>query len=294
MFLYAVARALSLKHNTELAVDTSYYSGEFQSQLPNNVHRYFELDVFNINVKEITHYDDKVLRRVRSRRLYKRMRAILPCILLNSFGEKKHFVHFVEKGPQFDKSVLDLPDNVLLEGYYVSYKYFDHCSDIIKKEFSFRNSPDNYNQEMIKKITSVDSVSIHVRRGDYVTNKVVAEKFGPCTLDYYKSAVAYVADKIKSPHFFVFSDDPEWVNDHFKLDYPVDYLTHNVGNKNYEDLRLMSLCNHNIVANSCFSWWGAWLNQNSNKTVVCPEPAFDILDIRDEDFYPENWVKIPK
>ena len=294
MFLYAIARVLSIKHKTELFIDKSYYTGSCQASLPKDVQRDFELDIFNIDTKEITSYENKILKRVRSRKFYKRMRAILPCVIFNSVGIKRHIIHFVEKEPQFDKSVLQLPDNLLLEGYFVSHKYFKGFHDVIVKDFSFKNSPDYHNQKLIKKISSVESVSIHIRRGDYITNKVVTERFGPCSINYYKSAATYIASKIATPRFFVFSDDPEWTRNHFKLDYPVDCVTYNTDVRNYEDLRLMSSCRHNIIANSSFSWWGAWLNQNPEKIVICPVPSFDKINIRDDDFYPESWIKLPK
>ena len=103
-----------------------------------------------------------------------------------------------------------------------------------------------------------------------------------------------IAEKVKSPHFFIFSDDPEWVSDNFRIEYPTVYIAHNTGAKSHEDMHLMSCCKHNIIANSSFSWWAAWLNLNPDKIVIGPTPAFDKLDIRDADLYPQSWMLIPK
>lgn len=295
MFLYAAAKALALRHKTRLLADMSYYSDESQRKLPAEAgRRFYELDRFNVTTEELPGYEGMIIRRVRSRRFLKKMHAIVPCLVCRALGSRRHFVHYCEKGPRFDKTVLRLPDNVILEGYFVSYKYFEDCGDVIRRDLAFRQPPDGANQNLLNEIAAVNAVSIHVRRGDYITNKVVTERFGLCSLDYYRRAVQHVAQKVQAPVFYVFSDDPEWSQQHLKIDYPCVYVTHNTLEKGYEDIRLMTACKHNIIANSTFSWWGAWLNPNPDKAVVCPTPAFDQLDITDDDWYPPTWDRLPK
>lgn len=295
MFLYAAAKALALRHNTRLLADMSYYSEESQRKLPAEAgRRFYELDRFNVTTEDLPGYEGMIIRRVRSRNVLKKMRAIVPCLICRALGSRRHFIHYCEKGPRFDKAVLRLPDNVILEGYFVSYKYFEDCADVIRRDLAFRQPPDSANRDMLDEIAAVNAVSIHVRRGDYLTNKVVTEKFGLCSLDYYRRAVQHAAQKVQAPVFYVFSDDPEWTRQHLKIDYPCVYVTHNTLETGYEDLRLMSACKHNIIANSTFSWWGAWLNPNPDKTVICPTPAFDQLDITDDDWYPRTWDRLSK
>lgn len=111
-------------------------------------------------------------------------------------------------------------------------------------------------------------------------------------MEYYQRAVRQIADKVAQPHFFVFSDDPEWVRSNLLLDYPVTYVTHNSGDKSFEDLRLMSLCTHHIIANSSFSWWGAWLGRNADKAVIVPNRWFNDFPADTKDLLPSSWLRI--
>ena len=147
---------------------------------------------------------------------------------------------------------------------------------------------------MLERIDATNSVSLHIRRGDYVTSKTVAERYGLCSLDYYRRAVDHIVQRAPSPHLFVFSDDPQWVQENLKIEYPTAHVTHNLSARDHEDLRLMSRCKHNVIANSTFSWWGAWLNQNPNRIVIAPTPAYDKLGIKDDDLYPPAWVRLPR
>jgi hypothetical protein len=137
---------------------------------------------------------------------------------------------------------------------------------------------------------STQSISIHVRRGDYVSNTTAAQH-GVCGLDYYRRAVEYMLARLQSAHFFVFSDDPVWTRENLVLPGDATYVQHNVATSAFQDLRLMSLCKHHIVANSSFSWWGAWLNPGANKLVVCPKQWF--VDDRDtSSLSPANWERL--
>ena len=136
------------------------------------------------------------------------------------------------------------------------------------------------------------SVCIHIRRGDYVEDIITNQFHGVCNLDYYYRSIEYIASKIKNPYFFVFSDDPLWVKQNLILKYPCDYIDQNFGKKDYEDMRVISKCKHNIIANSSFSWWGAWLNINPNKIVIAPKNWFKSKAINTKDLIPESWFKI--
>ncbi|MEN6509171.1 MAG: alpha-1,2-fucosyltransferase [Smithella sp.] len=156
----------------------------------------------------------------------------------------------------FDPNLLKINRDAYLDGYWQSEKYFLDIAPVIRKELSIKTPPDRENELLINKIANSDAVSLHIRRADYVADSHTNTIHGACSLDYYHHAVDKVAEKVKSPHFFIFSDDPAWALDNLKLKYPATFVTKNGPDKNYEDLRLMSLCRHNIIANSTFSWWG--------------------------------------
>src|SRR5438445_13818663 len=146
-------------------------------------------------------------------------------------------------------------------------------------------------QNFLKQINNTTAVSVHVRRVDYVANAGAAAYHGTCDTAYYRESIEYVVQRVSNPTFFIFSDDPEWVKSEFKFEFPIVPVIHNRQVAAYEDMMLMSRCAHNIIANSSYSWWGAWLNRNPDKVVVCPKRWFKIgKDTKD--LYLENWAII--
>jgi hypothetical protein len=152
-------------------------------------------------------------------------------------------------------------------------------------------SMDLANSTLAREISDVNAVSLHVRRGDYVHNSKAAATYALCSLDYYNKSIKYVAERVHNAHFFVFSDDIPWVKSNLEIDFPVKYIDNNFGVDSYNDMRLMSLCKHNIIANSSFSWWGAWLNLNSEKIVVSPMRWF-FNETGIQDLIPKSWVRL--
>ena len=197
-----------------------------------------------------------------------------------------------ERTPAYDPNILKVPETVYLSGYWQSEKYFLDIQNIIRQDFTFKVEQDLKSQEVARMIKNTQSVSIHMRRGDYVSNVETNRVHGICDLDYYKQCVSKIAEKISNPHFFVFSDDPDWVTTNFHLNYPVTFVVHNDASRNYEDLRLMSMCKHNIIANSSFSWWGAWRNQNQEKLVFAPKKWFNDPKLDTKDLIPCGWEKL--
>ena len=140
-------------------------------------------------------------------------------------------------------------------------------------------------------IKSTNAVSIHFRRGDYVDQPETNKTHGTCTKEYYQKAVDLMASRIVNPHFFLFSDEPEWIKENFSTAIP---STHVAGYPGFIDMYLMGLCRHNIIANSSFSWWGAWLNINPDKIVIAPTQWFAIDEINNKavDLVPSNWIRL--
>ena len=292
MFQYAMARTLAHKHNCEILIDKSLCAKSERINASGLSLRPFELDVFNVQGRIIDNeYRGRILK-VRKENKLNRAAVVAFCKAAHTFSKSWRVCICERKDVAFDKSLLKLPDHIVLQGYFPSYKYSQSIEDILKNEFTFRPAPDEENQRIAGLISASDSVSIHVRRGDYVSNQKARDKFGTCSLEYYQRAVDHISKKVNNPHSFVFTNDPEYVREKVKIKHRVTYVVHNSGSKSYEDMRLMSLCKHNIIANSSFSWWGAWLNQNNDKIVIAPDKWFlnDKFDCSDH--IPKTWVRL--
>lgn len=175
-------------------------------------------------------------------------------------------------------------------GGWHSEKYYREIEKEIKETFRFREDKINEGTKQIKAmIESKNSVSLHIRRGDFLSEANKDIYGNVCTLDYYNRAIQKIKEQIPSPYFFVFSNDIEWTKENLLLD-NVYFVNCNTGNDSWQDMYLMSCCKHNITANSTFSWWGAWLNSNPNKLVICPQTIKKNVD--SPDFYPASWSKI--
>ena len=180
-----------------------------------------------------------------------------------------------------------------ISGYWQSEKYFSQIENKIRTTFEFKNI-DAQNRNLAKEINSQNSVSLHIRRGDYLGNNIYS---GVCTEEYYRKAIKIITEKNsqdKNLKFYIFSDDKKYATEFInKLNYPARLIDFNNGSDSYKDMYLMSQCRHNIIANSSFSWWGAWLNNYSDKIVVAPRKWFNIENENlYKDIVPDNWIKI--
>lgn len=190
--------------------------------------------------------------------------------------------------------ILKLSYPHIISGYWQSEKYFIKHENEIRKDFQFKKPLDKKNKKVLEQIKNTNSVSIHIRRGDYVSNKKTNQFHGVCSLSYYKEAINYFKKRIENPKFFVFSDDPEWVKENLKKEGAI-YINWNKGEDSYKDIQLMSRCKHNIIANSSFSWWGAWLNDNLEKMVIAPKKWFNDKEAQIKaggEIVPKTWIKI--
>lgn len=203
-----------------------------------------------------------------------------PCAMVS----ERHF--------HFDEEVLRLPGNVYLSGYWQSEKYFADIAEDVRAQFILKSSPTDYDQTLLARIDSTNSVSLHVRRGDYVSEPAVSKAHGVCSIEYYNAAVEWVSSKIKSPSFFVFSDDPEWAEQNLRLRWPTTFVPCNGPASAHADLWLMSSCKHHIIANSSFSWWGAWLDRKPDKIIIAPARWFNQFKADTRDLLPESWIKL--
>jgi hypothetical protein len=188
----------------------------------------------------------------------------------------------------FDPNFFNTPDNTNIHGYFQCEKYWEHIEHIIKKEFTFKDKFRLEAEEQINniKIKHNELISIHVRRGDYVGNQ---NRHPLQPLEYYQSALDHFNDKEYA--YVIFSDDTPWCKDYFGEDERIYYIDKNI---DFVDMCMMSLCNHNIIANSTFSWWGAWLNNNPNKIVIAPSNWLgpEIKHIQSDNIYCKKWIII--
>lgn len=198
-----------------------------------------------------------------------------------------------ELGPTLHPEIIEAPNSSYLVGWWQNEKYFEDIRDIILDEFTPKAAPSEANQKYLDEINKSNAVAIHVRRGDYVTNKNANVFHGLAPIDYYKQSIKYMQDKVGSPRFFVFSDDIAWCKENLPLGDDAVFVEGNSGKQAYEDIRLQQTCKHNIIANSSFSWWGAWLNDHKDKIVIAPKIWFQDQDANSKtQIVPEGWVRI--
>jgi hypothetical protein len=204
----------------------------------------------------------------------------------------RHYQVYRERSFTYDPAVRALRGNVLLEGYWQSARYFDDVAALVRREFGLKAALEGENAAWAARIRDANAVSVHVRRGDYVSNPQARQLHGLCDLDYYRRAVEAVAQSQTRPQLFVFSDEPAWARENLRLGFPTAVVESAGENSAQVDMHLMSLCRHHVVANSSFSWWGAWLNGRPDKMVVAPRRWF-LVDTKDtRDLVPAEWVRI--
>lgn len=198
-----------------------------------------------------------------------------------------------EKHFHFDPGLLKPRRNAYLDGYWQSEKYFSDIRDIIASELTVREPAQGMNRELAELMADPEltSVSLHVRRGDYVSSPKVSSLHGSCSPQYYAKAMELIACRVPRPHFYVFSDDPQWAGDNLPTSHPCTFVRHNGPEHAHEDMRLMTLCRHHIIANSTFSWWGAWLCRNADKIVIAPRQWFAQAGFDASDVAPESWTR---
>lgn len=194
-----------------------------------------------------------------------------------------------ERGLGYNADFETWGDGSYLHGYWQSEKYFGSVSDRIRADFTFPEFSNSQNAEMAARISEDHAVSLHVRRGDYVA--LAAHVL--CDQSYYEAALRPILEGLpQTPTIYVFSDDPNWAKANLPLPCQKVVVDFNGPETDFEDMRLMSLCSHNIIANSSFSWWAAWLNANPQKRVAGPAQWFGDAKLSNPDILPPSWFRI--
>jgi len=281
MFQYAVGRSLAGLLETELKLDKSFYD--------NQIHRHSKrkYELCKLNIKE-NFASASEIRKFKNASVLGEISAKISSWL--GFQVKRSAIT-KEKGFEFNSEIMKLVRHSYLDGYWQSYKYFENIGGIIREEFKNRSEWNEPNREMLRLIKNSKSVAIHFRRTDYVLNRETAAFHGTCSMDYYQEAVEYIKSKVDNPKFFAFSDDIEWVKVNFRMN-NLKYIDNNDSNHGELDLSLMKHCQHFVIANSSFSWWGAWLCENPDKIVIAPHNWFKDKNINTDDLIPANWIRM--
>lgn len=280
MFQYALANVLAQKNSVKVYLDNSFFSLKEKSIgfTPRN----FELDIFNNAYSEISSSE---------------VSSFYHLSFFNKIKRKFKFNYpkiYNEHVFGFNQSVLDVKAPVYLNGYFQSSKYFIGYEDVIRNLFTFRiHELDILNKILLRKIKVTNTISVHIRRGDYVEDKITQQFHGNCGMEYYLEAIGLLMERYVNFTLVFFSDDVNWVKEQFEdLPYSKIFIDHNKDENSWKDMCLMSFCNHNIIANSSFSWWAAWLNENCDKTVVAPKKWFEVKDLDTKTLLPEEWIQL--
>lgn len=284
MFQYSLGRAVAKRLGTDFQLDVSTYHNLVSGDTP----RAYALGVFNV----VEHFAPIVL----WSRFYKSIPARAWRKLLRMtklYREPVPRINvFRESGYSFDERVFSVAVDTCFEGFWQSERYFSDVADLIRRDFSLKSG---WSAPAAKLATSMandnHSVSLHVRRSDYVTNKAAATMIGTCSPEYYAEAIALIRQHVAAPRFYVFSDDITWVKANLQLGADVNYVSE-LGIPDCEELMLMSMCHYHVVANSSFSWWGAWLDAKPNKLVVAPARWFADTTQDSRDLIPSTWIRI--
>ena len=278
LFQYAAARSLADRLHCELALDLR--------GLVEMGDRPFQLDLYHIRATVATASDLNGLphwRSTRSTRLKSRLSQKYPAVI--------SFPIFWPLSFAFDSRFDKISRPAYLVGYWQTEKYFAWNRERILQDISLR-APLAENIPLLSLMRTCNSVALHIRRGDYVTNSAAAEYHGLCDLAYYRNALEQVKKNIADLQVFVFSDDLDWARKNLQLDVPTHFVAGNSVDKGYLDLELMSECQHHIVANSSFSWWGAWRAQSPQQEVYAPKRWFSDVRTNTGDVIPSRWHAI--
>ena len=282
MFQYAFAKSCSLNSGEDVFIDiSSYKTGKSPMGKIDTFHNGYELEsLFHIDLP------------VANERLVRRFGTIpdsfLHKVRRKFFPKKSHFIERGLKG--VDLSLLNSGSDMYLEGYWQSEDYFSSCVDAVMDSFRFKPPVSERNLSLLN--SGRNYVSIHVRRGDYLHQ----DGFFVCTDAYYKEAVSYMNERLSNnPCYLVFSDDIPWCKAMFSgilTDNNVKFIDWNLGNDSWQDMFLMTQCSGNIIANSTFSWWGAWLNGNNSKLVVAPKVWCNVPSYNVSRLVPDSWIRL--
>ena len=277
MFQDALGRSLAQKMDAALKLDLTNFA-----EYPG---RKYALDKFDIRASIATRADLQLARKYGFPG-----KVVAP--LLGGILPGLRFAVVRESSTRFNADVLEVRGSIYLAGYWQSEKYFKPIEAAIREEFRLEKACGEAGAGPGSAPGDTVPVSVHVRRGDYVSDPAAARLLGALPMDYYRAAAQSIAERVRNAQFFVFTDDPDWAREHVQIGQPVTLVAHEGPASDLLDMYRMSACRHNIIANSTFSWWAAWLNPDPGKIVVAPkkwyrDPSCDVSDL-----ILETWERI--
>jgi hypothetical protein len=279
LFQYAMGRAVSLRNKTELILDLSGFE---HYKL-----RSYSLSAFALAQRFPSPREVAIIASSK--------KGIPPPkrSLLDLFSRTPRSLQIIaEKSfSVFQPEALSAPANVYLDGYWQFPAYFEHIEDILRTDFRFIRPLHRGNKEILAQIRETEAVSVHVRRGDRVTDPEANQLHGTCEPSFYHQAISRICDECANPHFYFFSDEPDWARNNLRLPARHTIVQSPLGTPDFEELMLMSSCRHHIFGNSTYSWWGAWLNPRRDKIVITPKKWFRSIP-EPPGLFPSGWIRI--
>lgn len=279
LFQYAIGRRFAIDGNTFLKVNIENFD-----RLTNTAKRNYKLNVFQVETTLASKADEISVLGAPFFQPIKRRFWKMGIDIFN-------WNYLREESYTYHPEILKNKKNIYLDGYWQCPLYFESIRAQLLNELSLK--PEFRTKEFLNKlaeIKSTKSIAIHVRRGDYATNTIVNKQFGMCSIDYYNAAMQYLSNKLDKPTFFVFSDDIPWCKENLiATDCNIQYVTDFA---DYEDLLLMSACENQIISNSTFSWWAAWLNKNESKLIIAPKVWYLDPTLDTSKLIPNEWLRM--
>lgn len=288
LFQYAFGRQLAEKNDAELVLDASFYARPFLQ----DARRSFLLSKFRVQGREMNEADRRAIGipDMASMTFFARAKRVLFRVTerLKPLYRRRLIL---EAGFSFDPELLKVVGPCYLSGVWQSEEYFKRIAPQIRSELVLLNAPSPLLSRWLEAVRASSSVAIHIRRGDYVQNAKTNAFHGVCSMEYYVSAMKHMEDVLGHPTFFVFSDDIGWAKEHLRTTHPIHFVSER-GLEDQEELMVMSQCRHAIIANSSFSWWGAWLNPHLEKIVIAPKTWFNVAALDTETLLPPAWLRL--
>ena len=277
MFQYAFGRSLAEKNHEALFLDIGWYFNIPKIDTP----RTFDLSCYDIDAETFRSDQHSPFLFHKIGPFKKVFRKLSQKNILNFPGL------VVERKSSFYFDFNNFNKKTYFDGYWQSPKYFKQIRNILLEEFSPKDLTSE-DLELAEKIKNENAVSVHIRRGDYITNEFAKSRHLVCDREYYENALSFIKREDSSIKYYFFSDDPEWVKNEFS-DLKIEVVEGN-DKRPWIDIFLMNQCKHHIIANSSFSWWGAWLSQRDGK-IIAPKKWFTNGDTM-EDLIPNDWIRL--
>jgi hypothetical protein len=282
MFQYALGRAMSVKYNVPLGLDLSYLLDRTpRPKFHKFTFRDYDLDLFNIKAE--------ILPQSRIPFIHRQNFGPVLALYLDAFGNLFNKFFNKKRYFSFDKSILDKGPNAYLSGNWISPKYFSNIKDIIREEFKLKNVQGENIVDLSKQISNENSLCIYMRRRDYVGNSL----YDFIDDGYYNRGIEYINKSSKIDKIYVFSDDIEWCKKNVNFNLPTFFVDSKYEGERFVGyLHLMTFCKYFIIANSTFSWWGAWLSKREGKIVITPSKWVSDNSVDIDDIIEKEWIKI--